>query len=661
MKGPRGYVILLMSIFIAGIVIQQRYTQLKSDHLKIRESSQKVAYTSVTNTLRLVSRALADEVLQQEDILKLINDIVLNEGEQRNELRGQLYRKLYQMYARVSQHSIRQFHFHFPDGHSMLRFHAPHKADDDLIPYRPSIAIANREHIIVHGYETGRMVHGFRHVYPLNYHGSDIGTVEISNSFQQISSELSKITKATSTELLFIMYKPDLWYKLEPSQQLLYTPSILHPDYLCENAQATEFLDFGGTMQPSEYLHDIQINIRNRPQLKEKMTAGQEFALITRYSNQFYSVIFHSIKNTENKHAAYFIACTPEPDIQSLWVNALIQFAFISFLFILIFHYWRRSACFKTQQKSTEDFLQILSNNMGQGMYATDKQGRITFINAEADQVLGWQRDDVLGHDAHDLFHVDDNNHDQGCFILNSIIEGVTCRQEQAYFKNKRGEQFPVELTCTPIYTNEKVVGTITLFHDITQKLQDQMELLEAKTQLEEANRHLNKLARIDALTAIANRREFDETLSKLWKSSYRKKNHLALLIIDIDYFKRYNDFYGHQQGDLCLKQVAKNISKACMRPDDFVARYGGEEFVVLLPQTHDDEAIQVAEKIQERMKQAGMAHPDSPICSSVTLSIGICSVVPHDLTSEQHFIDCADRRLYVAKKRGRNQICHQD
>ncbi|WP_321531933.1 diguanylate cyclase domain-containing protein [uncultured Desulfuromonas sp.] len=661
MKTAHSMVIFLVAVALSAILIGQRYKLLMDDHLMMRKSSQKVALTTVTNTLRLVSRSLADEVLQKEDVLKRVHDIVYSEKERRNELRGELYRSLYQMYARISQHSIRQFHFHFPDGRSMLRLHAPDKADDNLRPFRPSVVIANRQHIEVHGYESGRIVHGFRHVYPLNYHGIDIGSVEISNSFQQINKELSAITEPSKTELLFLMYKPDLWYKLAEGQDKLYTVSPLSPDYVIENQNALAYDHLGGTVQTSSSLDPLQLKLKRRSNLNNHMRAGNDFSFVVHYSNQLYSVIFHSIRNVSGQHAAYVVAFTPEPYLRSLLLNSIIQFCVAVILFMVIFHYRIGMTRSRKKQEQTSDFLITLSDNMGQGMYATDKEGKLTYINHEAERILGLSGDEPLNKSAHDLFHVDDSSHEQGCFILNAIIEGATCRQEIAFFRDRVNKEFPVELTCTPIFTEGEIVGTITLFHDITQRLENQQELIEAKKQLEQANRHLSELARVDALTGIANRREFDHTLSSLWKSAYRKKERLAILMIDIDHFKAYNDQYGHQKGDTCLQQVVQTICQSCLRPEDFVARYGGEEFIVLLPQTAHDDAVHVAKRIQQKIAEKAIAHQKSPTKPVITLSIGVCSMIPHDLSSEQQFIDCADRRLYVAKNNGRNQICDQD
>lgn len=651
---------IVIMLVVSGF-LSHRYHRLTREQLTVRQASQQSAYSSIVNTFRLVSKTLYDEVLQNESLLRHVDDIVTSEGEQRNQLRGALYRKLHQMYARVSQHSIRQFHFHFPDGRSMLRLHTPQRADDPLFAHRYSVKIANTEQREVHGYESGRIVHGFRHVYPLNYQGRHIGSVEVSNSFQQINSEIKNITAINGTEMLFVMYKPDLWHKLPPELQHLYVTSPLHSDYLEENQQACAFKSLGGTVTTPAYLKELEQQLTQRPEVRQGIRTQASFSLLANYDYQVYSVLFHSIQNTENKHAAYLISVTPEPKIQALRNNTLLQLILAGGVTLLVLGYRSGLTQSRRKERQVADFLHTLSSSMGEGLYATDRQGRVSLFNPEAQRLLGYQEQEALGQEAHALFHVDEQPHDNGCFLLNSILMGVSCKQEQTFFKNKAQRKFPVELTSTPIYDKQQIVGTITLFRDISDRLQQQQELVEAKKQLEQANRHLNELALMDALTGVANRREFDQTVESLWRGGYRKKEPLAILMIDIDHFKAYNDHFGHQQGDTCLRQVAQQIKSACLRPDDFVARYGGEEFVALLPHTDLDNATYIARRIQKRLRQAALAHPQSPVNANITLSIGVCAMIPDDLSSTQKLIDCADRRLYRAKAHGRNQICQTD
>ncbi|MBW4519170.1 MAG: diguanylate cyclase [Scytolyngbya sp. HA4215-MV1] len=166
-------------------------------------------------------------------------------------------------------------------------------------------------------------------------------------------------------------------------------------------------------------------------------------------------------------------------------------------------------------------------------------------------------------------------------------------------------------------------------------------------------------LANSDGLTRIANRRRFDEHLERQWKQMARDRTPLSVVLCDIDFFKQYNDTYGHVAGDDCLKQVAQALNSVLNRPSDLVARYGGEEFAAVLPQTGLAGAIAVAERMQSALAHCQIPHQCSVISPYITLSIGVASTLPSNLRSPTSFVDEADRCLYIAKQRGRNQIVH--
>jgi diguanylate cyclase (GGDEF)-like protein len=178
----------------------------------------------------------------------------------------------------------------------------------------------------------------------------------------------------------------------------------------------------------------------------------------------------------------------------------------------------------------------------------------------------------------------------------------------------------------------------------------------QAEAALQEANEELSRLATLDSLTQLANRRRFDECLNQWWRILAREQLPLSLLLCDVDFFKLYNDSRGHQAGDECLHQVAQAMKRAVKRPADLVARYGGEEFAVILPNTHGQGALQVAEQIRSSVTALAIAHPSSSISQYVTLSIGVSFTVPcHNCCPEQ-LIAVADQALYRAKASGRDR-----
>ena len=203
---------------------------------------------------------------------------------------------------------------------------------------------------------------------------------------------------------------------------------------------------------------------------------------------------------------------------------------------------------------------------------------------------------------------------------------------------------------------------------DVPQLLLAQAQIHElAKKKIEElhkeaeaAKKELERLATIDGLTQVANRRRLDEYLDRQWQQLALQKAPLSLILCDIDYFKRYNDTYGHQAGDDCLQKVARVISEAARQRGDLVARYGGEEFAVVLPQTPCSGAVTVANGIQERVKNLHISHRGSPLSDWVTLSLGVASTIPSGSEKPASLIAAADSVLYLAKDQGRDRCMFQ-
>ena len=169
----------------------------------------------------------------------------------------------------------------------------------------------------------------------------------------------------------------------------------------------------------------------------------------------------------------------------------------------------------------------------------------------------------------------------------------------------------------------------------------------------------LENMVSLDGLTEIPNRRRFNEVFDSEWRRSVRTKTSIALLMIDIDFFKQFNDHYGHAIGDDCLKKVAQAIQRSIHRPTDLVARYGGEEFAVILPETDLKGALHVAEMMQENIKALNIFHEKSSAHSLLTVSIGVTAMSPTINSSQDIFFKTADEMLYKAKDSGRNAISH--
>lgn len=237
----------------------------------------------------------------------------------------------------------------------------------------------------------------------------------------------------------------------------------------------------------------------------------------------------------------------------------------------------------------------------------------------------------------------------------------------------EEGEKYQVN--SSPNYLNQKTLwGIMSAYHchsarewqqweiDFLQQLANQVAIAiqqsELYRQLEIANCKLQRLATTDELTGIANRRQFNRAVSLEWQRGVIDLTYLSLIICDIDFFKLYNDYWGHPAGDICLVRVAESIAKSLQRPTDLAARYGGEEFIILLPNTNAESAIAIAKIIHRSIEMLKLPHPQSSINPYITLSFGIASTIPQPQISPETLIQSADHALYQAKAQGRNRIC---
>lgn len=195
-------------------------------------------------------------------------------------------------------------------------------------------------------------------------------------------------------------------------------------------------------------------------------------------------------------------------------------------------------------------------------------------------------------------------------------------------------------------------------------RLNEQKQIIEAKTKalkekvelLEIAEKKLSRLARIDDLTGIMNRRGFEEEFHREWTRSILYRSNFSVIMIDIDDFKKFNDAYGHVEGDKCLIQVAKAIEKSLRRPFDTIARYGGEEFVAFLPETNQNGALLVAENIRNSIEALKIKNQDAG-SNFVTASLGVVTTIPRVGQDKEDLIHRADQALYQAKNNGKNQV----
>lgn len=288
-------------------------------------------------------------------------------------------------------------------------------------------------------------------------------------------------------------------------------------------------------------------------------------------------------------------------------------------------------------------------NTSADGMWVIDENFDVQRINEALLMFLGNHKDEVIGKKCYDLFST-------------SICRTPNCPLNRLQNGENRVE-CDIETIC-PDGLKKSFILSATPFQGVAGEmigivvgLKDNTERKKAEMELQKANQELERIATIDGLTQIANRRQFDKCLTQEWKRMRREQTPLSLILCDIDFFKLYNDAYGHQMGDECIRTVAQAIRRSVKRPADLAARYGGEEFAVILPNTNAEGAVLLAENIRKAVQHLKIIHARSPVSGYVSLSLGVASIIPFQEFAPETLIEMADKALYEAKKHGRNRV----
>lgn len=300
--------------------------------------------------------------------------------------------------------------------------------------------------------------------------------------------------------------------------------------------------------------------------------------------------------------------------------------------------------------RESEEKYRLIAEKMSDFVSVFDTNEIVTYASPSHCIHLGINLDQYVGSYATPYIHRDDLERVQQTFY--QLVQQRCSMVTEFRWKHGDGRWITLEARGEPVM-NEKgeVTRVVVVSRDITER-----KLAEKK--LKEANQVLKNLSLRDGLTGIANRRHFDEILEKEGKRAARESLPLSLVLIDIDYFKFYNDTYGHQCGDDCLKNVANIMEYELKRSGDFAARYGGEEFAVILPRTNQQGALHVAERIRSHIETLQIPHIGSKGKPVVTVSIGVATIHPHIFTDVSQLVEWADHALYNAKHKGRNQVC---
>lgn len=295
-------------------------------------------------------------------------------------------------------------------------------------------------------------------------------------------------------------------------------------------------------------------------------------------------------------------------------------------------------------------FLSHLFETANEALIATAPDGTIVMWNQAAEELFGIDNDTAFKLNVCEI--AKDEWRERMPRILNQILNEPSGHMTmEMRCRTNNDALINVEVKLAQINEQQNhLIGLSFFVSDITARKQ-------AQAALEVLNKHLEQLCYSDGLTGIANRRRFDLSLAHTWNEARRHKHPISLVLLDLDYFKNYNDNLGHLAGDDCLRQVAEVLASSTSRSTDVLARYGGEEFILLLPHTRAKQAEELVNRCRQNLANEQIPHPDSQVGPWLTVSAGIATMVPQS-DDPTELIDLADKQLYHAKTAGRDRVC---
>ena len=306
--------------------------------------------------------------------------------------------------------------------------------------------------------------------------------------------------------------------------------------------------------------------------------------------------------------------------------------------------------------------LHALFDNVIDSVIVINDKGIIESANPVTENIFGFTPDEMVGQNV-SMLMPEPISHEHDHYLAEYRKTGVakilrTGRQVEA--KHKSGRLFPAELAITEMHVHGERLFT-GILRDVSEQVELNRRMQQAYEDLHEAHARLEEVVRTDKLTQLFKRGHFDTTLFAEILRATRHAIPLSLMLLDVDYFKRFNDHYGHVEGDSCLQAIAQTLQQVFMRSGEVVARYGGEEFAVILPHCGRQVALNRAEKVLHAVRERNIPHEKSGTADRVTISIGVathCPTSKHPVAPDD-LIKAADEMLYNAKAAGRNQVCH--
>ena len=482
----RYFIYTIGFILLWGLSIQFLYINWKekeNSHLEKDTAVLETTYLATLEMYRLVSDSIFSEIINKDGVLDNFSQAVKSDGQSKQEAREKLYQLLAPTYQKLRSKGIFLFHFHTADARSLLRFHLPEKYDDPLKTIRPSLAIANREKKVIHGFEMGRVKSGFRNVYPIFKTNEHLGSVEFSISFDKIRDAMARLDKARFYKL--ILKRDRVFNVLYKEWQKQYPESDINSDFVIDQS----LTHLGKTYKVSESVKEINAILKKDDYVQKAMKENKSFSIPVSINELEWSVSFTPLTDIQEQKIGYFISYTQDPFLKVLWHDFLIQSCIATFLIIGVMLFAIVLIKSRTTIANEKQHLAIITDTIGDGLYVMNSKGMITQINQTFTELLGYESEDIVGKIGHYIFHVHDNNCDElpieECPMFKASKSGTSFYGEQI-FRHKDGHLINVDIACKSFVAENDETNSVTAFRDITEKTYLSNELKKHKEHLQD-------------------------------------------------------------------------------------------------------------------------------------------------------------------------------
>ncbi len=461
-----------------GFFLHHHWVLKKQSYYSEHQAILDTAYRASVQMYRLAVESYFYNALNTPQVLDIFEAGAKAHGKNRDLNRDKLYCLLSKSYEAMKRQNLLQLHFHLADGTSFLRFHQPERYGDALFDSRPDILLCNTEKRIVQGLESGKVRSGYRYIFPLEYHGHHLGSVEVGVTVKTILHALKELDPGR--EYAYVLNRNLTGSHLFPEQQWLYSPAAIHNGYLVEDANAV----LPDSPTPlSSAAQSLNILLRSRPDVQQAMHKGEALTVSESLAGGLYTVTLHPMREVGKRLSGYLITYTRDSVIAQFRKEYLLIFVYaMAALGLILSLLWRlrlRSFALDTEKRN----LEAMTIALAEGVYVENFAGEITRVNPAACQLLGYTEKDLIGQSAHDLFH----RHPKRGIIpkkdcpFSQVLQGKAYNGEDFFCRNN-GELILVEAAIRPIMQDGKVRGSITAFHNITERRRMEEELRENET-----------------------------------------------------------------------------------------------------------------------------------------------------------------------------------